>query len=60
MKITELRIGDLVNDKTTQLEFYVVGVWGDPEEPDKGTVYLDFDGNEADVWECDINDIDWA
>ena len=60
MKITELKIGDRVKDKTTQWELTVVGIWGDPETPDKGTVYLDFEENEADVWEVDVKDIDWA
>ena len=60
MKITELKIGDRVKDKATGWEMYVVGLWGDPSEPEKGTVTCDFDGNDGDVWEEEIKDLDWA
>lgn len=50
MKITDLRIGDKVQDKRTQFPMVVVGILADtplPVNPNKGTVQLDFDGNEV-------------
>ena len=47
----ELRIGNLVYDSEhTQYPMQVVCVGSD-------YVYLDFEGNEGDVWECDCKEI---
>lgn len=45
MKITDLRIGDIVCNHLTKFPMYVVALFED------GTVYLDFDGREGDVFE---------
>lgn len=63
MKITELRIGDKVQTKRTQFPMVVVGVLADtllPINPNKGTVQLDFYGNEGDVWEENIEDLEFC
>lgn len=63
MKITELRIGDRVQNKRTKFPMVVVGVLADtplPINPNKGTVQLDFDDNEGDVWEEDIEDLEFC
>lgn len=52
MNIKDIRIGDLVQDKHTKFPMKVVGLFED------GLVYLDFDGNEGDVWENDIEDLE--
>lgn len=63
MKITELKIGDRVQNKRTKFPMIVVGIFADTplsETPDKGTVQLDFDGNEGDVWEENIEDLEFC
>lgn len=64
MKITDIRIGDRVRDKVSKFPMVVVGTHSDFCLPitssDKGTVYLDFEGNEGDVWEEDIADIEFC
>ena len=54
MKITDLRIGDIVCNPRTQFPMRVVGIYED------GTVYLDFDGNEGDVFEENCKDLVFA
>lgn len=51
MEINELRIGDIVCNNHTQFPMRVVGIYED------GTVYLDFEGNEGDIFEEDIKDL---
>lgn len=51
IKITDLRIGDIVCNPRTQFPMRVVGIYED------GTVYLDFDGNEGDVFEENCKDL---
>lgn len=63
MKITELRIGDKVQNKITKFPMNVVGVLADTlfsTNPNKGTAQLDFDGNEGDVWEENIEDLEFC
>lgn len=63
MKITDLRIGDKVRNKRTKFPMIVVGILADtlfPTNLNKGTVQLDFYGNEGDVWEEDIEDIEFC
>ena len=52
MKITEIKIGDKLCDKIDKFPMYVVGIFDD------GTVYLDFEGNEGDVWDAKIETLE--
>lgn len=45
MEITDLRIGNIVRNKRTKFPMRVIGIFED------GTVYLDFEGNEGDMFE---------
>lgn len=63
MKITDLRIGDRVQNKTSKFPMTVVDIISDfslPINPNKGTVYLDFEGNEGDVWEENVEDLEFC
>ncbi|WP_281798557.1 hypothetical protein [Prevotella pallens] len=59
MKITELRIGDIVCQKGDGFPMVVVGLHSTLEElsKGKGDVYLDFEGNEGDMWEVSVEDL---
>ena len=59
MKITELRIGDIVYQKGDGFPMVVVGLHSTLEElsKGKGDVYLDFEGNEGDMWEVSVEDL---
>lgn len=50
MKITELRIGDRVQEKHTRFPMTVVGLYSTLSDLKSGMVDLDFEGNEGDVW----------
>lgn len=52
MKITELRIGDRVQEIGTRFPMTVVGLYSTLDDLKSGTVNLDFEGNEGDMWEC--------
>lgn len=54
MKIIDLRIGDIVCNKRTKFPMRVVGIYED------GTVYLDFEGNEGDVFEENYKDLEFV
>ena len=54
MKITDLRIGDIVCNKRTKYPMKVVGIYED------GTIYLDFEGNEGDVFEENCKDLEFV
>jgi len=54
MKITDLKIGDMVCDKKTKFPMHVVGIFED------GTVYLDFEHNEGGNWEDDIKNLEFV
>lgn len=58
MKITELNIGDVVCDNNTKFPMTVVGLFADSQDRTKGVAYLDFEGNEDDIWEEDATDIE--
>lgn len=63
MKITDLRIGDIVQNKTSKFPMVVVNIMANsslPINPNKGTVYLDFEGNQGDVWEENIEDLEFC
>lgn len=50
MNIQELKINNYVGD-SHDFPMYITALFSD------GTVYLDFDGNEGDVWEEDVKDL---
>lgn len=52
MNITELRIGDRVQEIGTRFPMTVVGLYSTLDNLKLGTVDLDFEGNEGDMWEC--------
>lgn len=54
MKITDLRIGDRVQNKSTKFPMAVVAIF------EEGTTYLDFEGNEGDVWEENVEDLEFC
>lgn len=56
MKITDLKIGDCVCSPRDKFPMTVVGLYSTLEElaQGKGTVYLDFGGNEGDTWEVEL------
>ena len=60
MKITDIRIGDRVQEKRTRFPMTVVGLYSTLEdiEKGKGTVSLDFEGNEGDWWECEAEELE--
>ena len=56
MNIRELQIGDWVYEsEQTRFPMFVFALWAD--YVDKGIVYLDFVGNESELWEVYIDDI---
>ena len=50
MNITDLKIGDRVQEKHTRFPMTVVGLYSTLSDLKSGTVNLDFEGNEGDVW----------
>ena len=60
MKITELNIGDRVQEIDTRFPMVVVGLHSTLDElaKGKGDVYLDFEGNEGDMWEVSVEDLE--
>ena len=59
MKINELHIGDIVCQKDDRFPMVVVGLHSTLDElaKGKGDVYLDFEGNEGDMWEATPDDL---
>ncbi|PIN27577.1 hypothetical protein CUC04_09435 [Prevotella intermedia] len=59
MKINELHIGDIVCQKGDRFPMVVVGLHSTLDELAKGQgdVYLDFEGNEGDMWEVSVDDL---
>lgn len=54
MEVNGLKIGDEVCNRRTKFPMRVVGLLKD------GTVYLDFEGNEGDVWEENVKDLEFV
>lgn len=52
LKVEDIRIGMVLQDKVSKFPMRVVGIWHD------GTIQLDFDGNEGDIWEEDLKDLE--
>lgn len=65
MEITDLKIGDWVQIKLSSpqgerlsMPMQVVGLLSSFDNPSpKDTVYLDFEGNEGDVWEEEVQNL---
>ena len=63
MDITELKIGDRVRIKLPspqgeRLSMQVIGMLSSFNNPSpKDTVYLDFEGNEGDIWEEEVQNL---
>lgn len=57
MKITELKIGDKVCNPSDGFPMIVVGLNSSLDDLINGTVYLDFEGNEGDMWEEEAKDL---
>ena len=65
MEITDLKIGDWVQIKIPSpqgerlsIPMQVVGLLSSFNNPSpKDTVYLDFEGNEGDVWEEEVQNL---
>ena len=60
MNITDLKIGDRVQEIDTRFPMVVVGLYSTLEDlkTGKGTVSLDFEGNEGDWWECEAEELE--
>lgn len=57
--LDKVRIGDTVRS-TTGFPMQVTGIFQDFPNEDRGTLYLDFDGNEGDIWEEALCDVEWC
>lgn len=57
MNIKDLKIGDKVCNKEDEFPMIVVGLYSTLDDLNNGTVYLDFEGNEADMWEEEAKDL---
>lgn len=57
MNIKDLRIGDKVCNLQDGFPMIVVGLNSTLADLNNGTVSLDFDGNEGDMWEEEAKDI---
>ena len=60
MNITDLKLGDIVCQKGDGFPMVVVGLHSTLDElkKGKGYVYLDFEGNEGDMWECEVDELE--
>lgn len=60
MNITDLKLGDIVCKKYDNSPMVVVGLYSTLDElaKGKGDVYLDFEGNEGDMWEVSVEDLE--
>lgn len=57
MKINELQIGNWVYlGEKAQFPMQITSIFG-CLDGDDGTVYLDFEGNEGDIWDVNIEDM---
>lgn len=57
MNIKDLKIGDKVCNKEDGFPMTVVGIYSSLKDLSNGTVYLDFEGNEGDMWEEEAKDL---
>lgn len=57
MDIRDIKIGDNVCNKQDGFPMIVVGLHSSLDDLNNGTVYLDFNGNEGDMWEEEAKDL---
>lgn len=57
MDIRKIKIGDKVCNKDDGFPMIVVGLYSSLDDLNNGTVYLDFEGNEGDMWEEEAKDL---
>jgi hypothetical protein len=57
MNIKDLNIGDKVCNKEDGFPMIVVGIYSSLKDLSNGTVFLDFEGNEGDMWEEEAKDL---
>lgn len=57
MNIKDIKIGNKVCDPQNGFPMIVVGLNSTLDDLNNGTVYLDFDGNEGDMWEEEAKDL---
>ena len=57
MDICDIKIGDKVCNKEDGFPMIVVGIHSSLDDLSNGTVYLDFEGNEGDMWEEEAKDL---
>lgn len=57
MNIKDLKIGDKVCNKQDGFPMTVVGLYSTLKDLSNGTVYLDFEENEGDMWEEEAKDL---
>ena len=57
MDIRKINIGDKVCNKQDGFPMIVVGLYSSLTDLNNGTVYLDFNGNEGDMWEEEAKDL---
>lgn len=60
MNIKDLKLGNTVYQKGERFPMVVVGLHSTLDElkKGKGSVYLDFEGNEGDMWECEVDELE--
>lgn len=57
MDIRDIKIGDKVCNKDDGFPMIVVGLYSTLSNLSDGTVSLDFEGNEGDMWEEEAKDL---
>ena len=57
MNIKDIKIGDKVRNPQDGFPMTVVGLNSTLDDLKNGTVYLDFEGNEGDMWEEEAKDL---
>lgn len=57
MDIRDIKIGDKVCNPQDGFPMIVVGLYSTLKDLSNGTVYLDFKGNEGDMWEEEAKDL---
>lgn len=57
MDIRKINIGDKVCNKQDGFPMIVVGIYSTLADLKNGTVYLDFEENEGDMWEEEAKDL---
>lgn len=57
MDIRDIKIGDKVCNPQDGFPMIVVGLYSTLKDLSNGTVYLDFNGNEGDMWEEEAKDL---